>query len=231
MATFSSKPPEGTTFAPGEDWLTKADSTPPQGNKAEVEAYDLEVESYIPAEHVYVQMANNFPPESIAWVRRAKWTGPVYIPWEHIDTAGKTSWAAEHEPEKVSQFKKQIKAHDGHVAPSVLVRQKSGKSFIVDGHHRALAREELKQPVLAYIGTVSSHEDYQAATETHSSQVHSGSDPQNKAMAKVSKASVGYRPSTGVRDCGNCVMFHNGTCDLVLGEIKPRDICDRWEAK
>jgi hypothetical protein len=102
----------------------------------------------------------------------------------------------------------------------------------VDGHHRALAREELKQPVLAYIGTVNSAEDYQSATQTHSSQLHSGSDPQNKSRVMVSKLSVNYRPSTGVRDCANCVMFRSdGTCDLVKGDIKPRDICDRWEPK
>lgn len=50
-------------------------------------------------------------------------------------------------------------------------------------------------------------------------------------MEKVSKESVNYRPATGDRRCGNCVMFHSGTCDLVKGEINPKDVCDRWEAK
>lgn len=231
IVTFSQTPPDLGAFSPGRGWLTKTDPNP-SGDKDEADAYDLKVESPVPSEHVYVQMAKNFPPHSVDWIRRAKWAGPVYVPWEHIDTEDKEKWAASHEPEKVADFKKQIKAHDGHVAPSVLVRQKTGKSFIVDGHHRALAREELNQPVLAYIGTVASAEDYQAATEAHSSQLHSGTDPQNKGRVMVSKKSVNYRPAPGIRDCGNCVMFHeNGTCDLVKGDIRPRDYCDRWEAK
>jgi hypothetical protein len=148
--------------------------------KQEADASDLTCASYIPAEHVYVTMAKNFPPNAIDWVRRAKWEGPVYIPWKDIDTSGKKTWAADHQPEKVNDFKKQIKAHDGHVAPSVLVRQKhGGKSFIVDGHHRALAREELGQDVLAYVGNVNPP-DYLAATEAHTKQIHQGSDPENK---------------------------------------------------
>jgi len=227
-----------TPFAPDyqpEDFgefLPKQEKAPDSGDP-EAEASDLSVESYLPGEHVYVQMARNFPPEAIAWIRRARWTGPVMIPWEQIDTAGKKTWAASHQPGKVAEFKKQIKAHDGHVAPSILVRQKTGKSFLVDGHHRALAREELGQDVLGYIGTVSSQDDYDEATETHSSQIHQGSDPANKAeRATASKESVDYRPGTTARHCGNCVMFHqDGTCDLVKGRILPGDVCDKWEAK
>jgi len=49
--------------------------------------------------------------------------------------------------------------------------------------------------------------------------------------AKVSKASVNYRAGTDARRCGTCVMFHaNGTCDLVVGDIQPDAVCDRWEA-
>lgn len=48
----------------------------------------------------------------------------------------------------------------------------------------------------------------------------------------LSKESVNYRPAENpARSCGTCVMFHSGKCDLVLGEIKSADTCDRWEAK
>lgn len=148
--------------------------------KQEAQASDLTYPSPVPAEHVYLTMAKNFPPTAIAWVRRAIWAGPIYVPWSDIDTENKEKWAAEHQPEKVAEFKKQIKAHDGHVAPSILVRRKhGGDSFIVDGHHRALAREELGQDVLAYRGHVDA-KDYLAATETHARQIHSGSDPENR---------------------------------------------------
>lgn len=57
----------------------------------------------------------------------------------------------------------------------------------------------------------------------------------------VSKEAVNYRESTGKRKCGNCVMFHpsnslsaielRGSCDLVTGEIRAENVCDRWESK
>lgn len=57
----------------------------------------------------------------------------------------------------------------------------------------------------------------------------------------VSKKSVNYREGTPARHCGNCVMFHvsqsasaiqlAGRCDLVLGEIYAKDMCDEWESK
>ena len=56
----------------------------------------------------------------------------------------------------------------------------SNRAFIVDGHHRALARQKLGKPVLAYVGNIDPR-DRQAAMETHSSQVHSGEDPANKS--------------------------------------------------
>lgn len=213
-----------------DDLLVKKAKAPEPADP-EAEASDFSVESYLPGEHVYVQLAQNFPPKAIAWVRRATWVGPVMVPWSQIDSAGKKTWAASHQPDKVNSFKKQIAAHDGHVGPSILVREKNGKSFIVDGHHRALAREEMGQDVLAYVGTVISRKDYLEATETHSSQVHQGSDPANKRQM-VSKESVDYRPGTTARNCGNCVMFHqDGTCDLVKGKILPGDVCDKWEPK
>ena len=132
-------------------------------------------------EHVYVQLAKNFPPDAIQWVKQAKWIGPIWIPWSRVDTDDKDKWAASHQPEKVKEFENMIKLHDGHVAPSILVQEEnSPKAFIVDGHHRAVARENLKQDVLAYLGHIDG-KDRQAALETHAKQFHSGADPQNKA--------------------------------------------------
>lgn len=187
----------------------------------------------VDAEHVYVQMAKNFPPEAIQWVKRAKWTGPHNVPWGRVDTDDIENWAASHQPEKVKEFEAQIKAHQGHVAPSVLVQNaQHNKAFIVDGHHRALARKNLGQDVLAYLGHID-EKDREAAEETHTKQIHSGSSPQNKGRTMVSKESVHYREGTPARHCGNCVMFHPGSnsCDLVKGMIKSEDTCDDWEAK
>ena len=30
-------------------------------------------------------MRSNFPENSIAWVMRASWVGPIQVPWERID--------------------------------------------------------------------------------------------------------------------------------------------------
>lgn len=133
----------------------------------------------VEAEHVYVQMAKNFPPEAIEWIRRARWTGPQNVPMDRIDQDDRDKWAASHQPGKVKEFEKMIQAHDGHVAPSVLVQEAhSPKAFIVDGHHRALARENLKQDVLGYVGNIDA-KDRQAALETHTHQIHQGNDPKN----------------------------------------------------
>lgn len=48
---------------------------------------------------------------------------------------------------------------------------------------------------------------------------------------KVSKTSVNYRESKGMRRCGNCGMFKNGLCDLVLGKIEKAYVCDKWVKK
>ena len=51
-------------------------------------------------------------------------------------------------------------------------------------------------------------------------------------MAKVSKASVDYRPADlpDVR-CGTCVMYSAHTCTLVQGSIDPQHVCDRWQPR
>ncbi len=133
-------------------------------------------------EHVLNQLRSNFPEKSIEWVKRTRWIGPIQIPWERVDDDSIDSWAASHQADAVSRFARDIKANRGHTNPSVLVqRPGQDRAFIVDGHHRALARRKLGQPVLAYVGFIQS-DDLQAVEETHSSQFHSGSDLQNKSQ-------------------------------------------------
>jgi hypothetical protein len=141
-------------------------------------------------ETVYLQLAANFPASSIAWVKRASWVGPIWVPWNRVDTDDRDKWAASHQPERVREFKRQIQDHSGHVAPSVLVQEPGKqKALIVDGHHRALAREQLGQPVLAYLGNINP-KDREAAEQTHNFQVHSGNDPANKSAKGKTSAEV-----------------------------------------
>jgi hypothetical protein len=177
-----SEPPEA--FDPGdtvEQWSPEAESDivhdlPP----ARKGVSDFNDPNPVDAEHVYLLMAKNFPAEAIQWVKRAHWIGPVWIPWDRVDQDDRDKWAASHQPEKVKEFENAMKEHSGHVAPSILVQEpKSPKAFIVDGHHRALARENLKQKVLSYVGNINP-KDRMAALETHTKQIHQGSDPGNR---------------------------------------------------
>ena len=130
--------------------------------------------------HVLALMEGNFPAGCLSWVRRARWIGPVNVPWSRIDTDDIDKWAASHQPGAVNRFAAAIRSGQGHTNPSVLVQEPgTNKAFIVDGHHRALARRKLGRPVLAYVGNIDPR-DRQAAMETHSKQVHSGEDPQNQ---------------------------------------------------
>lgn len=133
----------------------------------------------VEAEHILSVMRENFPEKALGWVKRARWIGPVQVPWERVNTANIDSWAASHQLDGVRRFAREIQAGTGHLHPSILIqREDDDKCDIVDGHHRALARRALGKPVLAYIGFVRG-KDVEAALETHSSQIHSGTDPKN----------------------------------------------------
>ena len=181
--------------------------------------------------HVFAQMESNFPPGSIEWVKRARWIGPVNIPWSRIDDDDIDKWAASHQPGKVNEFVTSMRSGNRSVAPSILVQEPgSGKAFIVDGHHRALAHKKLGQPVLAYVGNIAPR-DRKAAMETHSSQIHQGSDPANKsAAAKSSHEVAHYRVASSGERCGNCWMYQgNSRCTAVESPISPVNVCDYWE--
>jgi hypothetical protein len=53
----------------------------------------------------------------------------------------------------------------------------------------------------------------------------------------VPKSEVNYRPAeSATRRCGTCVHFkrfvhgETGRCQIVLGEIHPDDVCDRYQS-
>jgi 8-oxo-dGTP pyrophosphatase MutT (NUDIX family)/2'-5' RNA ligase len=131
-------------------------------------------------EHILSIMRENFPESALGWVKRAAWTGPQMVPWERIDHDDEAKWAAAHQPAKVRQFVRDIKA-GRHANPSILFQPPGdGKVVVADGHHRAVARHSMGQDVLAYVGHIRPG-DREAAEQTHSSQLHQGDDPANKA--------------------------------------------------
>jgi 8-oxo-dGTP pyrophosphatase MutT (NUDIX family) len=135
----------------------------------------------VDAEHVLSVMRSNFPEKALGWVKNSRWIGPVEIPWNRINDEGIETWAASHQQGKVNEFAREIKAGRSGLNPSILIQKPgSDKCDVIDGHHRALAHRKLGQPVLSYVGIVPAGADAKAALETHSSQLHSGSDPGNR---------------------------------------------------
>ena len=62
------------------------------------------------------------------------------------------------------------------------------KAIVIDGHHRYLAYRKLGRPVKAYVGMTDKITP--AMLETHSSQLHQGSDPANKSAGSRTSAEV-----------------------------------------
>jgi hypothetical protein len=179
---------EPETFDPAEtveDWSPEGDTdvvhTLPHTGKGAQHVTDP---SPVEWRHVYAQLEGQFPDAAIEWVKHSTWQGPVNVPWSRIDDDDIDSWAASHQPEAVQRFAKEIARGGKHTNPSVVFHQANhsdGREVIADGHHRAMARHfKLGKPVLAYVGTVPARW-MQQARETHSSQLHQGSDPQNKS--------------------------------------------------
>jgi hypothetical protein len=111
------------------------------------------------AQAVYAQLARDFPPASIAWVKDAgiEWEGPTRVPADQIDLADKDQWAASKDG-RVAAFVRKIGAKHAkgkQLKPAVYVRVSgSSKDIVVDGHHRTLAYLETGQAPYAYVGRV-----------------------------------------------------------------------------
>lgn len=105
------------------------------------------------AETVHEQLAEDFPDRWTGWVRSAQWDGPEDVPLESVDFEKKKTWSAKPDDAKVRRFMRDIEADK--VKPAVLVNEPNNdKMVIADGHHRALAAQELGVPVKAYVATV-----------------------------------------------------------------------------
>src|SRR6185437_9610434 len=73
--------------------------------------------------HVYAQLEANFPADAIQWVKRARWIGPVKVPWSRIDRDDEDKWAASHQPKAVNRFARAIAT-----GPGIRTRQSWSRS-------------------------------------------------------------------------------------------------------
>jgi len=109
-------------------------------------------------QRVYAQLAPDFPPSAIRWVKSAEWSGPGQVSIASIDTSDRDHWNASREPGVVAAKRRKLRkklAKGEKPKPVILVRRPDGKLLIADGHHRFLAAEaEGLTSVWAYVGTV-----------------------------------------------------------------------------
>ncbi len=124
------------------------------------------------------QLSEDYPPNSLNWVKEAKWEGPERIDIKDVDYSNYKNWQAHHEPKKVKKFEKKISK--GKKKPVILVKTPKNKKYIViDGHHRALAYRNLDEPLVAWVGHTKSED---GPWDTfHAKQRHSNNPDSTKA--------------------------------------------------
>lgn len=107
----------------------------------------LAAQGLSPAQAAITQALEDYPKSSTSWMKDYDWTWPKSIPLDQIDFSDKAQWDAQ--PDDVQSFKKKITK--GKQKPAILVKPKGkSKYMIADGHHRALACQELNRPLLAW---------------------------------------------------------------------------------
>jgi HK97 family phage portal protein len=120
-----------------------------------------------PGKAVYAQLARNFGPSAIAWVKKADWSAAKMIPLDQVDTSDRSQWDASSEPDQLKQARKKLRrklAAGQQPKPAVLVKVPgSAKYVIADGHHRFLAAlAEGQESFRAYAGKVDAkHGDWE----------------------------------------------------------------------
>jgi len=125
------------------------------------------------AETVFQLLKEDYPEDAIGWIRSASVEGPRLVPLEQIDFTNAENWSATHD-KNIDEYVQKIS--DGTMKPIVLVNEPNDNKFmIIDGHHRALAYQQLGQPAMAYIvhtGTIGGPWD-----AMHSSQKNGNGEP------------------------------------------------------
>lgn len=109
---------------------------------------------------VVEQLAEDYPPECMAWVHHTTWMGPLDIKSSHIDLTGYDKLFGRSQAD-VDRFKERIES--GKSKPVILVKTPNDPMLnIIDGHGRTAGYCQLDKPIRAYVGvTDSDHGDWE----------------------------------------------------------------------
>jgi hypothetical protein len=116
----------------------------------------------VTAQAVYDQLAKDFPPSALDWVKDpdVHWSGPQMVPADHIDMADRDEWTASKEPARVAAIGRKLRgahAKGKRPKPVILVRTPgSALDLVADGHHHVLAELQAGQAIWAYVATTKS---------------------------------------------------------------------------
>ncbi len=157
----SNKLPGAKKVAQPKTDPSNSEDTPesiPVGASGHLQGYDgmhLQSGDHIDSQVVFDQLAEDYNENDIQWVLHIPWSGPMEVPLTSIDFSNKDNWAASGDTEHVDEFVDKI-SNEGFSKPIILVNSPSNnnKMIIVDGHHRAIAYQQIGQPAIAYVGHV-----------------------------------------------------------------------------
>lgn len=161
------------------------------------EGMHLQTGQHIDANTVYSQLAEDYKPKDIEFIKHIPWTGPQEVPLSSIDFSNKDNWQASSDPNEIQRFVDKI-TNDNYDKPIILFNNPSNdnKFQIGDGHHRALAYLQLGQPIPAYIGQIGS--DSGPWDRMHNKQ--NGSVQKSNQMNKVSAATQQSNKSSAAKN-------------------------------
>lgn len=178
------QPTQSTQPAPEDD-------TPLVGPSGHVAGYDgmhLQSGEHVDSQVVFDQLAQDYKEKDIQWVLHIPWKGPMEVPLSSIDFSNKDNWAASSDLDHVDEFVDKI-SNEGFSKPIILVNAPSNnnKMIVVDGHHRALAYQQINQPALAYVGEVGRNNgpwDKLHAKQVGSKQEKSNQEQSNQLVSR-----------------------------------------------
>jgi len=154
------------------------------------------------AAKVFQQVAQDYPPEAMAWMHHATWTGPVRVPLTHIQPD--MQWLDQTDPNHVGDFTERLE-QGKKLKPLLLVKTPSGALLeLVDGHHRFTAEDEYAAAhnnphpdARAFIGVVDA--DHGPWETMHEHQFHpSAGGRRGDAQARAREMAI-WNQMAGVR--------------------------------